>query len=238
MTEATKPGEKPTEPSREDDARFDATDWTYPQGWTIPYYFTTRFLIWIVALVYFRLSIRGWRNIPAEGPVLLVSNHGSHLDPPLLSTVCRRRLAFLAKAELFENKVFAGLIGGLGAFPIKRGAGDRAALKTSVALLRKGYPMLMFPEGNRTTTGELGEAKTGVAMLLAQVPETAIVPVRIDGNFQAWPPGAKFPFPRRIRITVGKAFRVSDLKDLPEQKKQLYHEIGQQIMRRIVQAVP
>jgi 1-acyl-sn-glycerol-3-phosphate acyltransferase len=220
------------------DEKQEERDWEYPMGWTIPYYYGVRAMVWLVGLIWFRLKVRGWRNVPAEGPLLVVSNHSSHLDPPLISTALRRRLAFLAKAELFRNRVFGALIGGLGAFPINRGAGDRAALRISINLLRKGYPLLMFPEGNRTKTGELGEAKTGVAMLLAQVPEAQILPIRIDGSFQAWPPGRKFPAPKKITLTVGKPFRVSDLKDLPEQKKQLYHEIGRQIMRRIKEAEP
>ncbi|MBI1292193.1 1-acyl-sn-glycerol-3-phosphate acyltransferase [bacterium] len=225
-------------PERPAEAHDPADDWTYPGGIAFPYYHTVRFVIWVVSLFYFRLTIRGWRNIPATGPVLLVSNHSSHLDPPLISATCRRRLAFLAKSELFKGKIFGFLIGGLGAFPIRRGGGDRAALRTSLDLLRKDIPLLMFPEGNRTTTGEIGEAKTGVAMLISQVPEATIVPIRIDGSFKAWPPGRKFPAPARISITVGKAFKLSDLKDLPTIKKQLYHEIGREIMNRIMRAEP
>jgi 1-acyl-sn-glycerol-3-phosphate acyltransferase len=213
-------------------------DWTYPGGLAIPYYHAARMGIWLFGLFYFRFRVRGWRNIPSSGPVLLVSNHASHLDPPLVSTACRRRMAFLAKAELFPNRLAATLLGGLGAFPIKRGGGDRAALRTSVDLLKQGIPLLMFPEGNRTKNGELGEAKTGVAMLINQVPDVTIVPIRIDGSYHAWPPGRGLPYPRRITLTVGKPFRVSDLKDLPTVKKQLYHEIGREIMTRIMRAEP
>lgn len=234
MSEEQKPeGQAPAA-----DAPDVADNWTYPNGIAIPYYYTTRFLIWFVSLFYFRIRIRGWRRIPMEGPVLLVSNHSSHLDPPLISTVCRRRVAYLAKSELFRSPLFGAAIGGLGAFPIKRGGGDRAALRTSVDLLRKNIPLLMFPEGNRTTTGEIGEAKTGVAMLINQVPEVTIVPIRIDGSYKAWPPGRKFPQPTRITVTVGEPFKLSDLKDLPTVKKQLYHEIGREIMQRIMRAEP
>lgn len=186
--------------------------------------------------IYFRLGVRGLRNVPRTGPLLVISNHGSTLDPPLLGFTCPRPFTYLAKAELFEHWLLGPLIRGLGAFPIKRGSSDRAAIRASVALLRAGKALVMFPEGTRSQDGKPREAQPGVAMLLQQVPEATILPARVDGSFDAWPPGRKLPHPRKITLTYGKPFRISDIGPLPSVKKQLYHEIGKEMMQRIFSA--
>lgn len=215
-----------------------AKDWSPPGAFEVLFYWAVWLLASILARLYFRLSIRGYWNIPKSGPVIVVANHSSHLDPPLIGGTLPRRMIFLAKAELFEGAVLGRAITWLGAFPIKRGGGDRAAIRAAVEVLRKGNALLMFPEGNRSLDGELREAKTGVAMLLQQVPEATIVPVRIEGTFEAMPPRGGFPRPRKVRLTVGKPFLVSDLERLPGEKKQLYQELGRQIMKRIADAEP
>lgn len=209
-----------------------------PGGLTNVWYWGTWSFIHLVARTYFRLSIRGARNFPKSGPVLIVANHASWLDPPLLAAAAGRRLAFFAKAELWEKKLTGMMLSWFGAFPVRRGEGDRNAIRQAIAVLKKGHPLVFFPEGNRSSDGMLGEAKTGVAMILAQVPETQILPVRIDGSFAAYGKGAKYPKPAKISLTVGKPFRISDLKGLPTAKKQLYHEIGRLIMLHIENAEP
>ncbi|CAN5290787.1 hypothetical protein BH09SUM1_BH09SUM1_23940 [soil metagenome] len=234
MIEKREPGESDVE----DDEEFDEEImklYRQPGGLAIPIYYFVRFIAWLVAKVYFRTSFHGAENIPSTGPVLLACNHASNLDPEMVAALCRRRIAFLAKSELFENRVFGGFIGLLGAFPIRRGTGggDRAAIRSSIMLLRTGNALLMFPEGERTLTGVPGVAKTGVSMLLARAPDAVIVPIRVDGSYEAFPPGKKFPRPRKIRVTAGQGFRVADLKNLPTVKKQLYQRVGEEIMKRI-----
>ena len=191
---------------------------------------------YVASFFYLHLRIRNRRVVPGKGPVLLVSNHSSHLDPPLVGFSCMRRVLYLAKAELFEVPVIGRSIRSLGAFPIRRGGGDRAALRVSIELLRAGNCLLMFPEGSRSQDGALREAQNGVAMLLNQVPEALVVPLRIDGSYASWPPGKKFPRPSRVTITYGVPFRVADLPNLPTEKKRLYREIGEETMRRIATA--
>lgn len=190
----------------------------------------------IGTLLYNRLSVIGRKNIPKTGPVLIVSNHASVMDPPLIGFVCTRRVSYLAKADLFRNALFGGFIRALGAFGIKRGASDRAALRLCGEMLRAGKVLLMFPEGTRTRTGQLGPPQPGAAMILSQAPETQILPVRIEGTFEAWGPSKRFPRPAKVRVFIGKPFTLSDIKDLPEVKKQLYHALSEEIMNRISSA--
>ena len=207
-----------------------------PGGLAFLVYHLTRFSIWVTLKLFFRFRVIGAENIPKSGPTLLVSNHVSHLDPPVVSTLCRRQISFLAKAELFDHWFLGPYILTLGAFPIKRGGGDRAALRASIDILEQGVPLMMFPEGTRSEDGKMREAKTGVAMLLNQVPDAIVVPIRIEGSFEAWGAGRKFPRPWPITATVGKPFKLADLGELPTVKKQLYPEIGRRILERIRQA--
>lgn len=131
----------------------------------------------------FRIKTIGQKNIPKEGGVILAVNHKSNFDPVIVGITSPRQLSFMAKAELFENKIFGGLIKKLGAFPIHRGAGDVAALKTAFKILDNEGTMLMFPEGGRIKNGEKHRAKTGVAMI-AQKKCAPVVPVFIDGDYK------------------------------------------------------
>ena len=117
-------------------------------------------------------------NIPAEGGVIIASNHLSNSDPPLLGLSSKRRMYFMAKVELFQNKFFGALIRALGAFPVERGAGDGKAIKTGEDLIREGNVMTIFIEGGRTKTGELMRPRSGCA-LVAQQMQVPVVPACI-----------------------------------------------------------
>ncbi len=108
----------------------------------------------------FRVEGRGAEHIPAEGPVLIVANHSSVLDPPLVGGMCPRQLTYLAKAELFRVPGLGGLIRRLGAQPLRREGADPSALRTAQRVLAEGKALLVFPEGTR---GEEGDAARGQA---------------------------------------------------------------------------
>ncbi|MCC6545864.1 1-acyl-sn-glycerol-3-phosphate acyltransferase [Candidatus Sumerlaeota bacterium] len=199
-------------------------------------YLFCRTSLWISAKIMFGVEVYGMDNIPRRGAVMLVANHSSHLDPPLCSIVTHRHLSFLAKADLFKSRWLGYLISTLGAFPVRRGEGDRGAIRTCIGVLKEGKALLIFPEGTRSPDGKPQEAKKGAAMILSQLPETLIVPVRIDGSFEAWGKDGKKINRTKIRITVGQGFRVADLKLQESGKKQLYHELGKEIMRKIMTA--
>ena len=142
-----------------------------------------RGLAYVVLFFIFRIKKIGVSNIPKEGGVIIAYNHRSYWDPVMAGFTCPRMLRFMAKEELFKNKLFGGLIKSLGAFPISRGKGDIGAIKGALKILRDGNAMLIFPEGKRVTDGRHLKAKPGVAAIAhrARVP---IVPARISGEYK------------------------------------------------------
>jgi len=154
----------------------------------------------------FRLEAREPQNVPAAGAALLVSNHSSVLDPPLVGGASRRQLAFLAKAELFGVPLFGRLIHRLGARPIRRGGSDPAAMRTALRVLEEGGALLVFPEGTRGPEGELRPAKAGAGML-AVMSGAPVVPVYVRGSGRAWPRGRRYPRPAKVTVAFGEPLR-------------------------------
>jgi 1-acyl-sn-glycerol-3-phosphate acyltransferase len=154
--------------------------------------------------VYFRLSVKGRRNVPRTGGLLIVANHCSHLDPMLLGCFIPRDVSHLARSDLFRNRAFAWIIRKLGALPLARGEGDRQALEAAVAMLQGGQAITIFPEGTRSPDGKLQPAKPGAALIAikAGVP---IICAHLKGTFEAMGRGKSFPRPRRIKIRWGVA---------------------------------
>lgn len=125
--------------------------------------------------ILYRYKIKNKGAVPAEGGVILASNHMSFADPVLLGLSEKRRLYFMAKQELFKNKFAAAVIRALGAFPVERGAGDGKALKNGEDILREGNVMTIFLEGTRTKTGELLRPRSGCAVVAQQM-QLPVVP--------------------------------------------------------------
>ncbi len=132
----------------------------------------------IFKLIY-RYKVINKANIPNDGKgYIIASNHISFSDPVLLGLGQKRRLNFMAKDELFSNKFFAWLIRHLGAFPVKRGAGDGKAIKNGEDIINEGNLMTIFIEGGRSKTGELMRPRSGFA-LIAQQTKASVVPACI-----------------------------------------------------------
>ena len=137
------------------------------------------------------LRVQGREHLPRTGPYLLVSNHQSFIDPILVGAGATRALTYLARNNLWKNPKLAYLINWWGAVPIDRGFG-KEGLQTVKGELDKGKAVLMFPEGERTHTGEVQPLKPGVALLIKRI-TCPIIPVGISGPYQAWPRTAKLP---------------------------------------------
>lgn len=123
----------------------------------------------------YRFKVKNKGAVPATGGVILACNHMSFADPVLLGLSEKRRLYFMAKSELFSNKFAGAVIRALGAFPVERGSGDGAAVKTGEDILREGNVMTIFIEGTRTKTGELLRPRSGCALIAAQT-QLPVVP--------------------------------------------------------------
>jgi 1-acyl-sn-glycerol-3-phosphate acyltransferase len=155
--------------------------------------------------VFYRMRSIRVHNIPREGAVLMVANHQSFFDPPIISSVIRHRHTdFLARGGLFKFKPFGWTIRQLNSTPIKQGAGDAGAMKETLKKLGDGKMMLVFPEGSRTPDGDLHTFQRGIAVLLKRA-HCQVVPVGIAGAFEAWPRTKKYPriFTKRIVACYG-----------------------------------
>ena len=140
-------------------------------------------LVKFVMFFVFRIKKTGIENVPKEGGVILAINHKSDLDPVMIGITSPRKLNFMAKSELFKNKLFGGLIKRLGAFPVHRNSGDVGALKTSFKILNAGGAMLIFPEGGRVKPGQKKRAKSGVSVIAHKM-NVPVIPVLIDGEYK------------------------------------------------------
>ncbi len=160
-------------------------------------YALARNIVSFIFHIIYKITIVGRENIPKEnGGYIIASNHVSNLDPPMVGIVFKGKYTFMAKDELFHiNPLFTWLIRKLGAFPVKRGAKDLAAIDTALESLEKGRIFVIFPEGTRSKTGELGKPKSGVAItaIRAGVP---VVPVFVKYGRKR--------FRRQVCISVGE----------------------------------
>lgn len=150
--------------------------------------------------------MEGRENIPDKGAVIAAANHKSYFDPPLVGIAMeKRRISFMAKSELFRNPLFGRLIRYLGAFPVKRNSADMTAIRRSLAELKKGHVLCIFPEGGFVHGKALGRFHPGMAFL-AILTGTPILPVAIIGAEPL--PVKKGP----LAVVIGKPIPVRKAK--------------------------
>jgi cytidylate kinase len=171
----------------------------------------------IMARLLFGLRVHGTEHLPARGGFILAANHVSFVDPPILGCSSPRRLAYLAKRELFQPPGLSHLIRALGAFPIHRQTLDRQALDTAKKVVAEGFGLLLFPEGTRIRTGELGQGRPGVSLLAAEA-AVPIIPVYIGGTLRL---GQAFLRRTPILVRFGEPLAPPPLGDGPEWRDEL-----------------
>jgi 1-acyl-sn-glycerol-3-phosphate acyltransferase len=161
-----------------------------------------------VFLVYFQGKIHGIEKVPKEGPVIIVSNHASYYDPPIVAAGMGRPVSYMAKAELFSNSNFGKLLNIYGAYPVSRGTADLSAIRSALKFLDDGWAAGVFLEGTRTPDGKITNPKRGAALLAAKA-KAPLLPVSIWGSEKIVEKGS--PVPRRVPVTV----RIGNLIDAP-----------------------
>ena len=150
----------------------------------------------------FRGSTLGLEHVPKDGPLVVASNHGSHLDPPLLGHALGRPVAFMAKAELFAIPLLGAVIRACGAYPVRRGASDREAIRTATAKLEEGWATGVFLDGTRQTNGRVNNPLPGAALLAARS-GAPLLPVAIVNSHRALGSGRIWPRLVPLQLRVG-----------------------------------
>ena len=177
-----------------------------------------RWLCKVFCILFFRIQVYGKENVPDDGALVLVSNHQSFLDPVFCGIFLKRPLYFLARDSLFANRFFGGLISSVNTIPVRQGQADLSAMKKVVGLLKEGNGICLFPEGTRTSDGKIATFRGGVG-LLCRRGEAAVVPVVIDGAFEAWPRHKKIFSPgHSIIICYGEAITAEQVKMMSDRE--------------------
>jgi 1-acyl-sn-glycerol-3-phosphate acyltransferase len=176
-----------------------------------------RMILQIIAVLMFQIRHSGQKNIPTEGSVLMVSNHQSHLDPPLVGMACGRHMNFVSRQSLFNFGPFGWIIYSLNAIPIDREGIGLSGIKESLKRLKRGEMLLIFPEGTRTPDGQIKPFRPGFTSLAVRS-GAAILPVAIEGAYQCWPKNHTFPRPGKVRVHYGQPILPQDYKGMDERE--------------------
>jgi 1-acyl-sn-glycerol-3-phosphate acyltransferase len=151
----------------------------------------------------FGIRVYHRERLPLQGGVLVISNHQSFLDPILAAVGMPRPFHPMARETLFRIAPFRWIIRSLNAFPVKRASADLGAIREALRRLGTGAVVLMFPEGTRTRDGSIGRLQAGPVTLAARA-GVPIIPMVIDGAFEAWPRSSLLPWPHRVRVAIGQ----------------------------------
>jgi 1-acyl-sn-glycerol-3-phosphate acyltransferase len=194
-----------------------------------PFYTFAYGLCQSVSRVFFHVSVKGREHIPKFGPFIAASNHTSFADPPLIGSLMKREIAFLAKEELFHTILLKDLIKRLNSFPVKRGESSISSIKTCISiLLDQKMPLLIFPEGTRIKTGKLGTPERGISFIAAQT-KVPILPIYVENGERLLDCAL---FRKRLKIRFGEAIQYDDYAPLVKEKEG-YVELAQLIMSKI-----
>ena len=184
--------------------------------------------------ILFSVDYHGLENVPESGPVILAGNHPSYLDPALVGLPVKRTIKFMAWDALFKVPVLGHIIRALGAFPvdIRRGKGE-AAYKEALRVLEGGEALGIFPEGQRSESGPMGDLRTGTARLAIET-GAPIVPVTIGGAFRAWPKRRLLPKPASIVVRYHEPIHLNEAeRSTRREDREFANEVMEQVAEKI-----
>lgn len=170
------------------------------------FYAAIRVLVLLYYKILYFAKAEGLENIPHEGGFVICSNHKSNNDPPLIAVLLPRQLKFLAKKELFKHKIVSIFLKSIGAISLNRGAADVAAVKHCMSVLKKGFGLLVFPQGKRKSSLDLKDFHGG-SVLIAQRIGVPVIPAYISGEYKLF---------RRTCLIFGEKIMPETLNQLAE----------------------
>lgn len=186
-----------------------------------------RTIFFIFLKIFNRLEVIGSENIPEKGGIIVAANHVSYLDPPVIGVALKRRAFYIAKEGLLKVRLLSIFIKHF-TYPMDREKPKPSTIKKTLSGLKNGEVIVVFPEGGRSTGGELLDAKRGVGMIAA-MSLSPVVPTLIEGTDRALPIGAKFLRPAKIRVIFGNPIEI----ERKGTDKHFHERISREVMERI-----
>ena len=165
------------------------------------FYRAVRNAAWFLCKLIFPTKVVGAENVPADGPVLICSNHVSMVDPVLIATSFKRQITFMAKKELFATKFTNWFFTNLGMVPVDRGASDIAAMRVCIEALNEGRLLGIFPQGHRYKQDEKRELQNGAAMMALRS-KAVVIPAHVSAPLKVF---------RRNYIRISAPLDLSDI---------------------------
>lgn len=186
----------------------------------------------LVFSVYAPVTTIGSENVPSSGGALITSNHASYADSVLVWLTCPRRVAFLGKKELFDTPLSAWFFRGYGVIPVDRENPTLSMVRDTMQTLRQGTPVMLAPEGTRSSNGELLPFKSGFVKFAhkARVP---ILPTAIIGSYEMWPRGNKLPRPGKITVVYSQPIMTQEFANGTALDSATLESISDQVRNRI-----
>ena len=183
-------------------------------GWT---YSFVRVLVSLPTLLIYRVRAIGVKNVPRTGPLLLAPNHFSQMDHFFVGLYLRRQVRFMAKSQMFGPPVLTYIYKHGGVFPVRRGSHDEEAFKTAFTILDQDEMLLVYAEGGRSRSGQLGEPKPGIGRIALES-GAPVIPVAIHGSaaVRRW---KRFRFPK-VTVEFGEPISFP-VEDSPSRERQL-----------------
>ena len=199
-----------------------------------PVYWFVYSLSNLIAKLYLRRRVVNPEKLAEPGGCLVVGNHTSFLDPPMMGSAFPYPIYYLGRKTLMSNRLSAAIYKYCQTIPIDQSKLEYSVLKRVIKLVQDGEKVLIFPEGERTFDGKLKEkGEAGVGLLIAKTKEP-VLPVRLFGAYESYPRGAKFPKPGRLTLVAGDRVDISDLLENPGLKgKELYQALSDRAMDAI-----
>jgi 1-acyl-sn-glycerol-3-phosphate acyltransferase len=198
-------------------------------GWT---YDAVRVILSAPTILGYRSRGIGVENVPTSGPVIVTPNHFSQMDHFFAAVFLRRKVQFMAKSQLFTNPILTYIFTHGGVFPVRRGHNDEEAFKTAHTILERGGAVLMYAEGGRSRTGDLGEPKRGVGKLALET-GVPVVPCAIHGSagVRSW---KKLRFPK-VTVQFGEPLTFAQVDEpTREQQQEAAKEVFDEVRKRYV----